>query len=89
MRIDVERAIHMDMDVSFYTPRGELIKTLRPIRPNWWVSVPHNKVSLEYDRLQVRVRNYSKFNRDVRFHLLDPVDAVKGTPIPGPRDVDI
>lgn len=77
------------LDVSFFTPRGELIYTYVGIRPNWWLTTPHNRTSLEYDRLQIRIRNHSRYNRDFRFVTLDPVDPVRGTPIPPGRDIHL
>lgn len=87
--VNSPRFVTLAFEVSFYTPRGELIQTYRDLRPNWWLAVPHNTTSLEYDRLQVRVRNRSLHNRDFRFVTLDPVDAVKGTPIPPGRDIHL
>lgn len=81
--------VTLRFDVSFYTPRGELIHTYNQLRPNWWYAVPHNTTSLEYDRLQVRIRNRTRESRDFRFLVLDPVDPVKGTPIPPGRDIHL
>lgn len=89
IRQEPNRDVHLRFDLAFYTPRGELIQRLNLFRPNWWYSLPHNKVSLEYDRLQVRIRNHTVGNRDFRFVVLDPVDPVKGTPIPPARDIHL
>lgn len=89
IRQEPEHAISLEMDVAFYTPRGERFHTESRVRPNWWLSIPHGRNSLEYDRLQVRIRNHSGANRDFRFVTLDPVDPVRGTPIPTRRDVHI
>jgi len=75
--------VHMQIDVSFYTPRGEFIGKYDRIEPNYLYSIPHNKKSFEFDRLQVKVENHSRFNREVRFVVVDGADEIKGTPIPG------
>lgn len=81
--------VTLNFDISFYTPRGELIQTHKQIMPNWWFCVPHNSTSLEYDRMQIRIRNHTKYVRDFRFIVMDPVDPVKGTPIPPGRDIHL
>ncbi|NDD30304.1 MAG: hypothetical protein EB084_18760 [Proteobacteria bacterium] len=89
--VDVNQPEYLQMhcDVSFYNPRGELIHRFANISPNRWLSLPHNLTSLEYDRLQVRIRNHGQSNLDFRFVTLDPVDPVKGTPIPPTRDIHL
>lgn len=84
------RCIDLKMTLEFFNPRGERIAPPWDyVRPNWWHAIPHGQTSLEYDRLQVRLRNHSLASRDLRFVVLDPVDPVKGTPTPTRRDIHI
>jgi len=85
IRQDVIHQLRLDLELSVYTPRGELIDRQRLFRPNWWFTLNHSRTSMEYDRLQVRIRNFSRASRDIRFLALDPVDPVRGTPIPNTR----
>lgn len=89
VNINAPEYVTLRFNVEFFTPRGELVHTFSGIRPNWWYAVPHNTTSLEYDRLQVRIRNMTRESRDFRFLTLDPVDPVKGTPIPPTRDIHL
>jgi hypothetical protein len=88
---DPERlyCLTLQMEVEFFNPRGERVAKLENIRPNWWIAVPHSDTSMEYDRLQVRIRNHSGNVRDFRFISQTPVAPVKGTPIPVRHDIDI
>jgi hypothetical protein len=90
IQIQTPKAVELRCTIAFYTPRGELIKdTGDRIRPNWFYTTPMNRTSLEYDRLEVRIRNHSHFNRDLRFVVMDPVDAVRGTPVPQNRETHL
>jgi hypothetical protein len=89
LQMNSPRFVTLNLEVSFYTPRGELIQSYHGLHPNWWLTVPHNRTSLEYDRLQVRVRNYTLHSRDFRIVTMDPVDPVRGTPIPPGRDIHL
>jgi L-rhamnose mutarotase len=74
-----------DYSVYFYTPTGKLfgIRRIKNLEYNRYHSIPHDDRSLNYDRLIVKVQNNTEYNKDFVFKVMDPVDAIKGTPIKG------
>jgi len=76
--------IHMQVDMSFYTPTGEFLGTYKRIQPNIMYNIPQNRRSKEYDRLQVKLENYTRADRELRVLIMAPgPGSVIGTPIPG------
>lgn len=77
-------AMHMQVDMSFYTPSGEFLGAYKRIQPNTMYNIPQNRRSKEYDRLQVKLENYSRAGRELRMLVVDGgPGTIKGTPIPG------
>jgi len=80
---DVKEEESFDCNVYFYTPTGKLfgVRRIKMLDKNRYHSIPHDDRSPNYERLIVKVQNNTDFNKDFIFKVLDPVDAVKGTPI--------
>jgi hypothetical protein len=76
--------VHMRVNMSFYTPNGEFLGEYKEIQPNIMYNIPQNRHSREFDRIQVKLENYTRADRELRVLVVDHgPGTVMGTPIPG------
>ena len=72
-------------DVHFYTPNGVEFGKVRVDETNATVSVPHKANTLLPETVKVKVVNRSKSNKDFKFVMFTPTNAVKGVPTQGSK----
>ena len=75
--------VQAKFDVHFYTPNGVEFGKVRVDETNTTVSVPHKANTLLPETIKVKVVNRSKTNKDFKFVMFVPTNAVKGVPTQG------
>ncbi len=77
----------IDIDVYFYSHCDTLMGKVR-IREGSMVhriSIPHKPNTLECKELKVKIVNRTSTNKDFKFLVFEPVNAVKGVPTPNSK----
>lgn len=69
-----------DYEVIFYTPCGVEFGRTRLFSTNGTFSVPHKANTLIPEKIKVKVINHARDNKDFKFVMYTPSNAVKGVP---------
>ena len=75
--------MHEKFHIHLYTPNGVECGKVRVDETNATVSVPHKANTLLPETVKVKVVNRSKTNKDFKFVMFVPTNAVKGVPTQG------